>query len=151
MRQNLDDSYYTFVWSLLAQQPSVRIGVLPEGQSAQVYVPPQPRVSKKGKNAQDDDSQKGSPTAPDTLDLIPGATYCPLSDLIQQYGKRLRIAVDSETCFVAITGSHARVIVSSFEDCPLPDDFLPARQVNSNGVCRFTVGFPLKGVGYQCP
>ncbi|KAL5535246.1 hypothetical protein ACEPAF_3340 [Sanghuangporus sanghuang] len=104
--QNLDDSYHTFVWSLVAQHPSVRIGLLPLGQTADIYIPPQPRVSKKGKNGQDDVQKDGSTTG--ALDLIPNASHFPLHELVRIYGDRLRIALDSETCFEAVTGSHAR-------------------------------------------
>ncbi|KAL5534526.1 hypothetical protein ACEPAG_989 [Sanghuangporus baumii] len=106
MRQNLDDSYHTFVWSLVAQHTSVRIGLLPLGETADIYIPPQPRVSKKGKNGQDDVQKDGSTTG--ALDLIPNASHFPLHELVRIYGDRLRITLDSETCFEAVTGSHAR-------------------------------------------
>ncbi|KAL5495552.1 hypothetical protein ACEPAI_1015 [Sanghuangporus weigelae] len=106
MHQNLDDSYHTFVWSLVAQHPSVRIGLFPLGQTADIYIPPQPRVSKQGKNRQDDVQTDGSIAG--ALDLIPNASHFPLHELVRIYGDRLRIALDSETCFEAVTGSHAR-------------------------------------------
>ena len=34
-----------------------------------------------------------------------------LEQLILEYGDKLRIAVDHETCLVAITGSHVRVCI----------------------------------------
>lgn len=106
MQQSLDDSYHAFVWSLVAQQPSVCVGVLPDGQNAEVYIPPQPRASKKSKN--NDDTQNEELAAV-KLELISDANYRTLEELLQMYGGRLRIAVDPEACFVAITGSHAKV------------------------------------------
>lgn len=78
--------------------------MLPLGQTADVYVPPQPR--KKGKAGQDEAQREGPPA---TLELIPDARHSCLDELVRTYSDRLRIAVDSETCFVTITGSHARV------------------------------------------
>ncbi|KAH8120510.1 hypothetical protein DFH11DRAFT_1685786 [Phellopilus nigrolimitatus] len=106
MHQTLDDFYHAFVWSLIAQQPSVRVGMVPLGQSSEVYIPPQPRAGKKSKAAQDN-GQQNSLTAV-RLELIPESSASSLDELFRMYGERLRIAVDPETCFVAITGSHAK-------------------------------------------
>ena len=106
-QQVLDDSYHAYVWYLIAQQPSVTIGTIPEGQNSEVFIPAQPRVKKKGKDIQDEIRQE--PTIATKLNVIPNAKTLSLSDLEKTYDQRLRIAVDPETCFVAITGSHSRV------------------------------------------
>ncbi|EJD04259.1 uncharacterized protein FOMMEDRAFT_106841 [Fomitiporia mediterranea MF3/22] len=106
MQQNLDDSYHAFVWTLVSQHPSVRVGIVPDDQNVEVKIPPQPRVSKKGKSTQNDAQTEGLPAA--SLETIPGANMRSLDELVREYGERLRIAVDPEMCFVAVTGSHAR-------------------------------------------
>ncbi|KAI5123716.1 hypothetical protein M0805_000310 [Coniferiporia weirii] len=106
MRQTLDDSYHAFVWALVAQQPSVRVGLLPEGQSSEVYIPPQPRAAKR--TSRDGDDGKQDALAVTKLESIQDANAYPLHELLKKYGDRLRLATDPETCFVAITGSHAK-------------------------------------------
>ena len=108
LRQYLDDSYYTFVWSLLVQHTSIRIGLSPEEQSSSVYFPPLPRAKKPG-NSSGPDGKTG------LLGLEPDsdATIHSLQELVDRYGERLRVAVDSATCFEAVTGHHTRVRSSS--------------------------------------
>lgn len=48
---------------------------------------------------------------PPSLELVEGARHRHLEDLKREYGDNLRIAVDPETSFAAITGSHIRVCV----------------------------------------
>lgn len=70
-----------------------------------MYVPEQPRALKKRGDA----ARKG-----DNGRLLSQLEYVadaisPLNELIEKYGDRLRVAVDSETCMVALSGSHTRV------------------------------------------
>ncbi|TDL28869.1 hypothetical protein BD410DRAFT_738661 [Rickenella mellea] len=99
-----DSTYHSFVWSIISQQPAVRIGIPPPGQNNEVYVPLQAKAAKKAKDAGTDQQV---PTAM-TLQVIPEARVSSLEDLSAKYGDRLRIAVDPETSFAAITGSHVR-------------------------------------------
>ncbi|KAI0786110.1 hypothetical protein C8Q75DRAFT_304194 [Abortiporus biennis] len=102
-QQNIDDAFCAFLWSVIVHQPGVLVGVAPEGAHNEVYVAPQPSSKRKGKLPED---------APDpalsTLSAIPDAATKSLVDLQQEYGDKLRIAVDPETTFVALTGSHIR-------------------------------------------
>lgn len=51
---------------------------------------------------------------PPELDLIPGAKIRTLESLNEEFGDRLRIAVEPTAIYTAITGSHIRVSFSSF-------------------------------------
>ncbi|KAG1841331.1 hypothetical protein DFJ58DRAFT_845058 [Suillus subalutaceus] len=76
--QVVDDAFCAFVWSIVVQQPTVRVGTVPVGVSSEVYIAPQTSAKRKA-------AAKG-----------------------EEYGEDLRIAVDPETSFAAITGSHIR-------------------------------------------
>ena len=107
----MDDAYCAFIWSVVVQQPDVRVGIAPEG-APEVYVAPQqsktPASAKKGKKkADDEDGDEGA--APTSLVPVPDAPLKTLEELKAQHGDKLRIAVDPERSFVAITGSHIRV------------------------------------------
>ncbi|KAH7333608.1 hypothetical protein B0J17DRAFT_709232 [Rhizoctonia solani] len=103
VQQNVDDKLCSFVWSLLATQNNVVIGLAPDGAAA-VYFPPQMSASRKGKE-KDEDNLGASlePLPPDEFKSTP------LETLVELYGGSLRIAVTPETCFECITGSHIRV------------------------------------------
>ena len=102
-------------------QPSVRVGLVPHGASIEVYIAPQ--LSKRKKVAKPKkkvlipepapfpalDGQEADDQGLGTLQLIEDAATCSLDQLIEHYGAGLRVAVDPETSFRAITGSHARV------------------------------------------
>ncbi|KAI0670210.1 hypothetical protein C8Q78DRAFT_1039662 [Trametes maxima] len=103
--QNVDDAFCAFVWSVIVQQPGVRVGTVPSGGSTEVYIAPQVRASKKAK-AKGEETE--DPPAATALDTIQDATIGSLDDLRNEYGDRLRIAVDPETTFAALTGSHIR-------------------------------------------
>lgn len=103
--QTVDDAFCAFVWSVILQQPNILVGVVPEdAQGTDVYIAPQPSSKRKAK-ANDDETAD----AVVTLEVIPDAASRSLEELIQQYGDTLRMAVDQETSFVALTGSHNRV------------------------------------------
>ncbi|KZV85486.1 hypothetical protein EXIGLDRAFT_841464 [Exidia glandulosa HHB12029] len=95
--QNLDDSFHNYVWSLVTAHPNVRVGVLPDGVTGEVAIPARP--SKKGGQKDVEVPQ---------LQVIEDAAFTPLPDLVQQYGDKLRVAVDEATAFKTLTGSHIR-------------------------------------------
>ncbi|KAG9314611.1 hypothetical protein JVU11DRAFT_5415 [Chiua virens] len=102
--QLIDDPFCTFVWSIVVQQPSVRVGALPPGLVSEVYIAPQTSAKRKA-------AAKGEElveAAPPSLRLVEDARHRHLDDLKREYGDNLRIAVDPETSFAAITGSHIR-------------------------------------------
>jgi oxalate---CoA ligase len=101
----VDDAFHVFAWSIIVQQPTVCVGTIPPGVTTEVYVAPQPSANRKGK-------AKGEEHVTDeayALQIIPDAKHRPLHSLKADYGDALRIAVDPETSFAAITGSHIRV------------------------------------------
>ena len=106
--QLVDDAYFVYVWSLLVGQPTVRVGTVPDGATTEVYVAPQQSQKKKSKEKEDEGCDTSSPSVA-SLTLLPDARLKPLDDLQLQYGDTLRVAVNAETSFAAITGSHIRV------------------------------------------
>lgn len=111
--QNVDNVYCAFVWSVVAQQPEVRVGTVPEGAS-EVYVAPKASTASanKSKSKSKTDASGEGPSLQASLYLIPDAASSSLDELQADYGDALRIAVDPERSFVAITGSHIRVLSS---------------------------------------
>ncbi|KAG1810103.1 uncharacterized protein HD556DRAFT_1428263 [Suillus plorans] len=102
--QVVDDAFCAFVWSIVVQQPTVRVGTVPPGVSSEVHVAPQTSAKRKA-------AAKGEvlvEEAPPSLTLVENARDRSLEDLKAEYGEDLRIAVDPETSFAAITGSHIR-------------------------------------------
>ncbi|KAF8559362.1 hypothetical protein OG21DRAFT_1594769 [Imleria badia] len=102
--QRVDDTICAFVWSLVVQQPSVRVGTLPPGSISEVYIAPQTSAKRKAV-AKGEELTEG---VPPSLVLVEDARHRHLEDLRREYGDDLRIAVDPETSFAAITGSHIR-------------------------------------------
>lgn len=106
-----DHTFRSFVWSLIVREPTVTVGLVPEG-SAPVCIAPQPSaVRKKSKANAGSTNATLSITSPAALQPLDSGevTQVSLGGLVAKYGNTLRIAVDHETCFVAITGSHVRV------------------------------------------
>ena len=85
------------------------MGTVPEGSSTEVYIAPQASAIKKAKAKGEDTTAAEDPAPATGLDIIEDATIRPLEELRQQYGDKLRVAVDPETTFAALTGSHIRV------------------------------------------
>ncbi|KAF8589533.1 hypothetical protein K439DRAFT_1332462 [Ramaria rubella] len=124
--QNVDNAFHTFVWTLLVQQSSVCVGLVPQDAAIEVYIAPQlskkKAVSKPKKKLSVPEpapfpalnTRNTSPGNTNSepfigrLLPIPDATTRPLENLMMEYGNSLRVAVDPETSFVAITGSHTR-------------------------------------------
>ncbi|KAK0208398.1 hypothetical protein DFS33DRAFT_1303084 [Desarmillaria ectypa] len=102
--QNTDDSFCAFVWSLVVQQPNVLVGTKPTGVNSEVWIAPQTSAKRKA-------SAKGESfveTRPAQLEIIADAKSHSLEDLINEYGDDLRIAVDPDSIYAAVTGSHIR-------------------------------------------
>ena len=109
--QGVDGSFFAFAWSIILQEPSVYVGVLPPGNRSEVYVAPPPRASKKNPG------KAGEFTDPDrvaTLEPVEDGKSRALEQLKQSYGERLRIAVDSEVLRITLAGPHARVCLEQF-------------------------------------
>ncbi|KAH0590291.1 hypothetical protein H2248_000453 [Termitomyces sp. 'cryptogamus'] len=102
--QNTDDAFCAFVWSLVAQQPTVRIGTVPPGVASEVWIAPQISAKRKAKAKGEEHVE----TTPTQLDIVPGARERSLDDLQKEYGDKLRIAVDPDAIYAAVTGSHIR-------------------------------------------
>ena len=103
--QNPDDAFCSFVWSLVVQQPTVLIGLIPPGLTSEVWIAPQTSAKRKAKVL----GVEHIETTPSKLDPIADPKYTPLDLLQQAYGERLRIAAEPESIFSAITGTHIRV------------------------------------------
>jgi transcription factor C subunit 3 len=110
--QNPDDAFCAFIWSLIVQQPSVRVGTIPEGLTAEVWIAPQTSKTRKAKERGEEPVE----VKPPELDLIPDAKNRTLEFLKEEFGDRLRIAVEPNAIYAAITGSHIRVRFS-FDTC----------------------------------
>ena len=103
LQQVVDDAYFAFVWSLVVSQPTVRVGTVPDSPTTEVHIAPQQSQKRKVKSSAED-------TPPVTsLVSLPDAESTTLDDLQLKYGGTLRVAVDAETSFAAITGSPIRV------------------------------------------
>lgn len=104
--QNVDDAFYGFVWDQIIKDPKVIVGTVPQGVNAEVYIAQQTSARRKAKEKGDLPPEQN--VAPGLIP-VPDARTRSLDDLKQQYGSGLHIAVDAESSFVAITGSHTRV------------------------------------------
>lgn len=104
-QQNVDDTFCAFVWSVVVRQPGVRLGTVPPGTKTEVFVARQPRAKSRVKGEGDEDDHNGV----GTLNVVEDSTIRSLDDLQAQYGEGLRIAVDPDIAYKAITGSHIRV------------------------------------------
>lgn len=109
----------------------MRVGLVPQGSALEVYIAPQ--LSKRKAMAKpkkrlvvpepapfpalDDEPavESSDPTSEPVLGRlqpIPETVTSSLETLVEKYNKNLRVAVDPETCFRAITGTHIRVRIS---------------------------------------
>jgi len=124
--QGVDGSFFAFAWSIILQEPSVYVGVLPPGNRSEVYVAPPPRASKK------DPSKVGEATDADqvaTLELVEDGKSQSLERLRQSYGERLRVAVDREVLRVTLAGPHAKVSLKQFALVYTADIFTVANTI----------------------
>ncbi|ESK95510.1 hypothetical protein Moror_12696 [Moniliophthora roreri MCA 2997] len=102
--QNVDDSFCAFVWSLIVQQPTIHVGLVPEGVTSEVWIAPQVSAKRKA-NARGETHVE---TRPPRLELVPDAMARSMGDLQIEYGDKLRLACDPDATYAAITGSHLR-------------------------------------------
>ena len=127
----MDEAFCRYVWSLLAEQPSVIVGLVPEGGGSEVYIAPQPSkqkaLGKKKKTESEDQTGR--------LNAIADASSRSLESLLQEYGNNLRVAVGPEACFEAITGTHTRVSCYTKRQ-PYHSDyiFIAACQTDTHGL-----------------
>jgi transcription factor C subunit 3 len=105
MPQNSDPMFCSFIWSLVVQHPTVVVGLVPAGVTSEVWVAPQTSAKRKAKAS----GQEHVETQPAQLEPIANAKTTPLGELVDVYGDRLRIAVEPQAIFAAVTGSHIRV------------------------------------------
>ncbi|KIM47907.1 hypothetical protein M413DRAFT_439604 [Hebeloma cylindrosporum] len=99
-----DDAFCAFVWSLVVQQPTIIMGLLDPSIKSQVWIAPQ--VSSKRKAIANGTDRVES--RPPTLEPVPQPKTTPVEQLREIYGDRLRLAVDPEAIFAAVTDSHIR-------------------------------------------
>ncbi|KAK7019694.1 hypothetical protein VNI00_017994 [Paramarasmius palmivorus] len=103
-KHNVDEAFCAFVWSLIVQQPNIRVGLVPEGVTSEVWIAPQVSAKRKANER----GETHVETQPPELEIVPDATIRPMGDLQAEYGEKLRIACDPESTYAAITGSHLR-------------------------------------------
>lgn len=101
----MNDAFGAFVWSILVQQPSILVGLLPEKTTSEVYVAPQTSAKRKARGKGDIDDNRFVPN----LSVLSEGKLMPLGNLKHLYGAALRIAVDPSVCFATVTGLHVRV------------------------------------------
>ncbi|KAL0572575.1 hypothetical protein V5O48_009395 [Marasmius crinis-equi] len=85
-------------------QPTVRVGLIPEGVTSEVWVAPQSSAKRKA-NARGETHVEMQPPE---LNIVPDAKIRPLAELQTEYGDKLRIACDPDAIYASITGSHIR-------------------------------------------
>jgi len=84
------------------------MGLFDPSIKSQVWIAPQ--VSAKRRAIARGEDCVGS--CPPTLEPIPQPKTTPLEYLSEAYGDRLRLAVDPDAIFAAVTGSHIRVSIN---------------------------------------
>lgn len=103
--QNPDDAFCAFVWSLVVQQPTILVGLVEPGTMVEVWIAPQTSAKRKALARGEEHVEY----LPPKLIPIPEPKTTPLDTSLQTYGDRLRLAVEPDAIFSAITGSHIRV------------------------------------------
>lgn len=108
LQQNIDADYTAFVWSRLVSLNEIRVGYLDVVRPSEPAEPSEPSTSKK---TVDEGAEYTF------IELDKAVTrHKTAQDLEAEYGDRLRIGVDEETCWFSITGSHNHVGVKPI--CP---------------------------------
>ncbi|KAK2461682.1 hypothetical protein APHAL10511_006145 [Amanita phalloides] len=102
--QNTDDAFCAFVWSLIVQHPTVQVGLKPPDATSEIWVAPQTSTKRKVKTS----GEEAADVSSSKLTPVTNAENRPLTDLVQEYGDNLRIAVEPEAIYAAITGTHIR-------------------------------------------
>lgn len=83
----------------------MRVGTIPLGVTFEVWIAPQISAKRKAREKGEEHIE----TKPTELELVPDAKNRTLEDLKQEYADKLRIALDPDAIYAAITGSHIRV------------------------------------------
>ena len=105
--QGVDGPFFAFVWSIILQEPSVYVGILPPGDYSEVYVARPPRGGNRKDSSKTQETTEAGQVA--SLEPVEGSESHSLEHLKQLYGERLRIAVDSGVLRTTLAGPHARV------------------------------------------
>ena len=85
------------------------MGLLDPSIKSQVWIAPQVSSKRKAIAGGTDPVE----SRPPTLEPVPQPKTTPLEQLRETYGDRLRVAVDPESIFAAITDSHIRVSINN--------------------------------------
>ena len=88
----------------------MRVGTIPPGVTFEVWIAPQISAKRKAREKGEEHVE----TKPTELEPVPDAKNRTLEDLKQEYGDKLRIALDPAAIYAAITGSHIRVCRAIF-------------------------------------
>ncbi|KAF8634442.1 hypothetical protein AX15_000891 [Amanita polypyramis BW_CC] len=99
-----DDSFCTFVWPLIVGHSTVQVGLKPPDVTSEVWIAPQTSAKRKVKA----EGEEAVDISPSKLIPIANAKSRPLADLIHEYGNDLRIAIEPDAIYAAITGTHIR-------------------------------------------
>lgn len=83
----------------------MRVGTIPPGVTSEVYIAPQTSAKRKAKAKGEEHVE----TMPPELNPVSDAKNRTLEDLKREHGDNLRISIDPEAVYAAITGSHIRV------------------------------------------
>lgn len=87
----------------------MRVGTVPDGATTEVYIAPQHSQKKRKPKEKDESGDASASLSVASLTLLPDVRSKTLDNLQLQYGETLRVAVNAETSFAAIIGSHIRV------------------------------------------
>ena len=80
----------------------MQVGLKPPDVTSEIWIAPQSSAKRKSKSEVQN-------ILPSELIPISNAKTRPLIDLIQEHGDSLRIAIEPEAIYAAITGTHVRV------------------------------------------
>ncbi|EJU05245.1 hypothetical protein DACRYDRAFT_113419 [Dacryopinax primogenitus] len=112
-RQNVDDGFRALVWTYIVQHPSVRVGFRPPSVTEDVFIADDIDRSRSKATRRQRYVNQGNRLAHEEGTSLPGLISLRpeevedsnLDQLLEKYGQDLRVAVDPEHCFQAITGS----------------------------------------------
>lgn len=102
-QQNQDEHFLTFVWSILSEQEDISIGVIKVAEKESESE----EESKGGKRK--NGNSKASITSSHSLEELPAEEFqLGRKALMEKYGDDLRIMVDPDVAWAALTTSHAK-------------------------------------------
>lgn len=104
-QQNLDEYFLNFIWNILCEQDDISIGIIDaevqEEEEGGEEGKPKSKGKKKG-------SMKGI-VSQALLDLSAEEVAMGKKSLIEKYGDNLRITVNADVSWAALTTSHVKV------------------------------------------